>query len=69
MVRSWATPRVVAEQPALPEVMYVINFEDATNPSFLERFAAFDGPKNTGDLGADSDLIVPDLRDRGFALS
>jgi hypothetical protein len=49
--------------------MYVINFEDATNPSFLERFAAFDGPKNTGDLGADSDLIVPDLRDRGFALS
>ena len=40
---------------------YVMNFEDATSPAFLERFAAFEGPKNTHDLRPDSDLAPPDL--------
>jgi hypothetical protein len=50
-------------------VRYVMNFADATNPVFLERFAAFDGPKNTQDLTPSSDLVVPDLSDSGFSLS
>jgi hypothetical protein len=50
-------------------VRYAMNFADATNPVFLERFAAFDGPKNTNDLTPTSDLIRPVLRDRDFVLS
>jgi hypothetical protein len=50
-------------------VEYAMNFVDATNPVFLERFAKFDGPKNTGDLTPASRLITPDLRSRGFVLT
>lgn len=49
-------------------VRHAMNFADATNTEFLERFAAFDGPKNTNDLTPTSDLIQPDLRDRDFVL-
>jgi hypothetical protein len=50
------------------EVRYAMNFADATNPRFLEAFAAFDGEKNTTDLTPESDLILPDLRERSFHL-
>jgi hypothetical protein len=50
-------------------VRYMMNFADATNPAFLERFAAFDGPKNTQDLKPTSDLVVPDLSASGFSLT
>lgn len=38
-----------------------LNFADATNESFLERFSKFDGPKNTTDLNASSAIVPPDL--------
>jgi hypothetical protein len=38
-----------------------INFADATNEAFLERLRKYTGPKNTKDLNASSDLILPDL--------
>lgn len=50
-------------------VDYVINFEDATNPDFLKRFGAYDGPKNVKDLNPSSDLVVPDLRSRRFRIA
>jgi hypothetical protein len=40
----------------------MMNFADATNDAFLERFAEYTGPKNTKDLNASSALVVPDLR-------
>jgi hypothetical protein len=49
-------------------VHYVMNFADATNPAFLERLAKFEGPRNTADLEPESELVVPDLRDRSFTL-
>lgn len=49
-------------------VDYAVNFVDATNPAFLTRLENFEGPKDTEDLGPQSGLIVPDLRDRGLEL-
>lgn len=40
-----------------------ISFADAQNPEFLERLSSYAGPKNTADLNASVDLVVPDLRD------
>ena len=51
------------------EVRYAMNFIDATNPDFLQRFGEFQGPKNTNDLTPDSDLVQPDLTGRFFTLS
>ncbi len=45
-----------------------MNLEDATDKDFLARFSAYDGPKNTADLNATSDLVLPDLRPQGFSL-
>lgn len=39
-----------------------LNFQDAKREDFLRKLAAFDGPKNTVDLNAQTDLVVPDLR-------
>lgn len=50
-------------------VDFTMSFADATNPDFLDRLATFDGPKNTNDLGRDSNLVLPDLRRHGFKLS
>jgi hypothetical protein len=61
------TAMLVADHAGLT-VRHAMNFADATNPVFLEHFAAFDGPKNTNDLTPTSDLIRPDLRDRDFVL-
>jgi hypothetical protein len=58
---------MVATEGAV-SVNYAMNFVDATNPEFLQRFAHFDGPRNTADLSAESDLVLPDLRDQGFVL-
>jgi hypothetical protein len=44
------------------QVGYAVNFKDAKDSAFLERFGAFEGPKNTEDLTPDSELIRPDLR-------
>jgi hypothetical protein len=49
-------------------VDFVMNFIDAENPEFLERFAHYHGPKNTKDLGPGSDLVLPDLRPYSFKL-
>jgi hypothetical protein len=50
-------------------VDFTMSFADAKNPDFLGRLSAFGGPKNTNDLGPDSNLVVPDLRRHGFKLS
>jgi len=49
-------------------VDFAMNFVDATNQEFLERFARYDGPKNTNDLGPGSDLVLPDLKPYSFKL-
>lgn len=51
-----------------PRIEYAMNFEDATNQAFLDRFSQFKGPKNTKDLTPTSDLVLPDLGSRGFRL-
>ncbi len=38
-----------------------LNFEDAKNPEFLERFRTYSGPKNTADLNPHTALVLPDL--------
>ncbi len=38
-----------------------LNFEDAKNPEFLERFGNYSGPKNTADLNSQTSLVRPDL--------
>ena len=48
---------------------YVMSFADATNPDFLERLSAYDGPKNYRDVPHDFELVVPDLRQQSFKLS
>lgn len=40
-----------------------LNFRDAESTDFLDRLAAYDGPKNTADLNAQSELVLPDLMD------
>jgi hypothetical protein len=50
------------------QVGYAMNFKDAKDEAFLERFWAFEGPKNTEDLTSDSELILPDLRQANFYL-
>lgn len=45
---------------------YIMHFADAKNPAFLERLAAFEGPKNAKDVPPDFELVLPDLRDREF---
>lgn len=50
-------------------VDFTMSFADAEDPDFLARLGSFEGPKNTADLTPDSELTVPDLRDRGFGLS
>ena len=40
-----------------------LNFVDAQNPDFLDRFSKYDGPKNIADLNASADLVLPDLSD------
>ena len=59
------TPMVLG-QPNEYRVDFTMNFVDATNPEFLERFSRYDGPKNTNDLGPESDLVLPDLRACSF---
>jgi hypothetical protein len=49
-------------------VDFAMNFADATDQGFLERFAEYAGPKNTADLGPESDLVLPDLRPYTFKL-
>jgi hypothetical protein len=49
-------------------VDFAMNFVDATNQEFLERFSRYDGPKNQNDLGPGSDLVLPDLRPYSFKL-
>jgi hypothetical protein len=61
------TPMVLGE-PNNYRVDFAMNFADATNPDFLERFSRYDGPKNTNDLGPESELVLPDLRPYGFKL-
>ncbi len=39
------------------------SFADAQDPGFLDRFSKYDGPKNTADLNASADLVLPDLSD------
>lgn len=50
-------------------VDFRMSFADAKDPDFLARLGSFEGPKNTNDLTPDSDLIRPDLQDRGFSLT
>jgi len=38
-----------------------LSFADAEDAVFLERLSKYDGPKNTADLNASADLVLPDL--------
>jgi hypothetical protein len=38
-----------------------LNFQDAEKPEFLERLSKYKGPKNIGDLNAQTNLVIPDL--------
>jgi hypothetical protein len=38
-----------------------LSFTDAKDAGFLERLSKYDGPKNTADLNASADLVLPDL--------
>lgn len=49
-------------------VDFFLNFEDATNQEYLDRFAEYDGPKNTADVPPDFELVLPDLRPYSFEL-
>lgn len=49
-------------------VDFVMNFVDAKDQQFLERYARYDGPKNRDDLGPGSDLVLPDLSPYSFRL-
>lgn len=40
-----------------------LSFADAKNPAFLDKLSRYDGPKNTADLNASAELVVPDLSD------
>ena len=50
------------------QVGFYLDFRDAKNPEFLERLETYDGPKNTADLNANTELVLPDLRSRSFTL-
>lgn len=60
---------ICGQNPADLEVTYAMNSIDMTNEQFLAQFAAFDGPKNTADVPPDFELVLPDLKDRGFRLA
>jgi hypothetical protein len=49
-------------------VDYYMNFVDAEDPDFLTRLGEFDGPRRHSDLGPDFELVLPDLRPRGFTI-
>jgi hypothetical protein len=49
-------------------VDFAMNFIDARNQEFLKRFADYDDPKNTADLGPAAELVLPDLRPYSFRL-
>ncbi len=49
-------------------VEYCMSSADMTDESFLQRLSRFDGPRNSADLHGESDLVLPDLRGRGFRL-
>jgi len=49
-------------------VCYYLNFVDAENPDFLERFGEYNGPKNTQDRNASSKLVLRNLTHREFQL-
>jgi len=49
-------------------VRYYLNFVDSENPDFLKRLREYTGPKNTRDLNASSELILPNLTHREFQL-
>lgn len=59
------TPLLVRDDDRL-QVRYAMNFKDAKDEAFLARLGSFTGPRNTNDLGPDSALIVPDLREAYF---
>jgi len=44
------------------KLTYAMNFKDATNPEFLQKFGQYKGPKNYQDLKPWTDLTCPDLR-------
>ncbi len=52
----------------LVRVDYYLNFVDAEDPDFLRRLGEFDGTRRYADLGLNSELVVPDLRHRGFTI-
>ena len=55
-------PFLTVEADRIRLALYM-NFADATDPDFLDRLSKYDGPKNTLDLNASSDLVRPDLRE------
>ena len=46
------------------ELAYIVDFRDALNPEFLNRFGQNEGPKNTSDLNTQSELVTLNLLDR-----
>ncbi len=49
-------------------VRYVMNFADADDAEWLARLKEFPGPRNQQDLRPDSELVIPDLREREFSV-
>src|SRR5262245_19855630 len=52
-------PLLTIDNNGWVDVRLYLNFEDADSAPFLERFAKYGGPKNTADLNASSELVVP----------
>ncbi len=54
---------IVTVQDGWADLNLYMDFRDAKNPEFLERLRRYEGPKNTADLNAASELVLPDLRE------
>jgi hypothetical protein len=59
---------MVLGQDGNRRVDFAMNFVDANDDEFLDRFDKYDGPVNRNDLRPDSDLVLPDLQSHGFDL-
>lgn len=51
----------ITKEKNVHRISIAMNFIDATNKEFLDRFSKYNGPKNTNDLNAKSELVQPDL--------
>lgn len=55
-------PYIIRTEHGKLKLVHLINFADASNETFLDKFQKYDGPKNTNDLNQFSEIVIPDLR-------